>query len=164
MTKRKNNRRYKKNRSNHSNLLRWSMQFIQSTTIVLLHHSWSRKEDPRVPLIDCSINERSFFNTFCDLGSSVNIMPKVTYQYLFKDTPLHSLYVQLQMIDQTYRFPKGIAKDVMVKIRDHYVPTDFVVLDTRDEEQDPSIILGRPFLNTTNTIIYIKTRKIHFYF
>ena len=63
------------------------------------------------------------------------------------------------MIDQTYRFPEGIAKNAMVKIRDYYVPTSFVVLDIGDEEQDPSIILGRPFLNTTSAIIYIKSRR-----
>jgi hypothetical protein len=33
-----------------------------------------------------------------------------------------------------------------------------------DEEQDPPIVLGRPFLNTTRAIIYIKTGKIHFQF
>jgi hypothetical protein len=33
-----------------------------------------------------------------------------------------------------------------------------------DEEQDPPIVLGRPFLNTTRAIIYIKMGKIHFQF
>jgi ATPase subunit of ABC transporter with duplicated ATPase domains len=55
------------------------------------------------------------------------------------------------------------VKDVMVKIRDHYIPTDFMVLDM-GEEDDVHLILGRPFLNTTGTIIYIRTREIHFQF
>jgi hypothetical protein len=33
-----------------------------------------------------------------------------------------------------------------------------------EDECDPSIILGRPFLNTTKAIIYIGTREIHFKF
>jgi hypothetical protein len=55
------------------------------------------------------------------------------------------------------------VKDVMVKIRDHYVPTDFMVLDM-GEEDDVHLILGRPFLNTTSAIIYIRTGEIHFQF
>lgn len=53
-------------------------------------------------------------------------------------------------------------KDVMVKIRDHYIPTDFMVLDMG--EDNVHLILGRPFLNTTGAIIYIRTREIHFQF
>jgi len=67
------------------------------------------------------------------------------------------------MADQSFRRPEGVVKDVMVKIRDHYVPTDFMVLDMREKDDVP-LILGRPFLNTTGTIIYIRTRKIHFQF
>jgi hypothetical protein len=33
-----------------------------------------------------------------------------------------------------------------------------------EDEYDPPIILGRPFLNTTKTIIYIGTGEIHFKF
>jgi hypothetical protein len=49
-------------------------------------------------------------------------------------------------------------------MKDHYVLTDFVVIDMGNEEQDPPIVLGRPFLNTTRAIIYIKTSEIHFQF
>jgi len=50
----------------------------------------------------------------------------------------------------------------MVKIQDHYVPTDIMVLNMGEEEEDVPIILGRPFLNTTNVIIYIISGQIHF--
>ena len=51
----------------------------------------------------------------------------------------------------------------MVKIQDYYVLTDFIVLDM-EEEVDPPIILGRPFLNTTRAMIYMRLREIHFQF
>ena len=57
----------------------------------------------------------------------------------------------------------GIAKNVPVQIEDHYVPTDFLVVNM-GEECDPPIILGRPFLNTTKAIIYIGTGEVHFQF
>ena len=59
------------------------------------------------------------------------------------------------MADQSIRFPEGIAKDIMVIIHDHYAPTDFMVLDMGKDEDDTPIILRRPFLNTTNAIIYV---------
>jgi hypothetical protein len=33
------------------------------------------------------------------MGSSVNIIWKVTYKYLFSNKPLYPTYVQLQMVD-----------------------------------------------------------------
>jgi hypothetical protein len=39
-----------------------------------------------------------------------------------------------------------------------------MVLDMGDEEEDTSIVLGRPFLNTTDAIIYIGSGQIHFQF
>ena len=65
------------------------------------------------------------------------------------------------MVDQTIRFPEGIAKDIMVKIQDYYVPADFMILDMGEEEDVP-IILGRPFLNTTNAIIFVGSGQVHF--
>ena len=50
----------------------------------------------------------------------------------------------------------------MVRIHDHYAPADFMVLDMGEEEDDTPIILGRPFLNTTNAIIYVGSRQVHF--
>ena len=47
----------------------------------------------------------------------------------------------------------------MVRIHDHYALVDFMVLDMGEEEHDTPIILGRPFLNTTNTIIYVGLDK-----
>ena len=52
----------------------------------------------------------------------------------------------------------------MVKIQDYYVPIDFMILDMGEEEEDVPIILGRPFLNTTNVIIYIRSGQVHFQF
>jgi hypothetical protein len=43
----------------------------------------------------------------------------------------------------------------------HYAPADFMVMDM-EEEDDSLIILGRPLLNTTNAVIYIGSRQIHF--
>jgi hypothetical protein len=90
-------------------------------------------------------------------------MSKVTYDYLFGDEPLFLIYMQLQMADQTIQFLEGIAKNIMVKMQDYYVPAD-MILNMGGKEEDVPIILGSPFLNTTNTIIYIGSGQIHFQF
>ena len=90
-------------------------------------------------------------------------MAKTTYEFLFGNRPMHPTYVHMQMADQTYRIPEGIAKYVMVEIRGHYVPTDFLVLDMGAEDYDPPLILGRPFLNTTNAVIHVRNGEVHFW-
>jgi len=104
-----------------------------------------KKDDPGVPTIECTINPSSFQKVICDTESGVNIIAKVTYEHLYGTIPLYP----------TYRFVEGISKDVSIQIDDHYIPTNFLVLDMGEEEQDPPIILGRPFLNTIKAIIYI---------
>ena len=54
------------------------------------------------------------------------------------------------------KIPKGIVKDMLVKVDKFYYPVDFVVLDTEPIANGPNhvpIILGRPFLATANAII-----------
>ena len=61
----------------------------------------AKKDDLGIPMIKCTIRQRIFHKTFCDIGSGVNIMSKVTYEYLFGDEPLFPTYMQLQMADQS---------------------------------------------------------------
>ena len=138
----------------------------QEETLNMINTLWSKydhllaspflakKDDLGIPMIECTIGQRIFHKTFYDIVSGVNIMSKVTYEYLFGDEPLFPTYMQLQMANQTIQFPEVLAKDIMVKIQDHYVPADFMILDM-GEEDDTTIILGRLFLNTTNAIIYV---------
>ena len=54
------------------------------------------------------------------------------------------------------KIPKGLVEDVLVKVEKFYYPVDFVVLDTEPIACGPNhvpIILGRPFLATSNAII-----------
>jgi hypothetical protein len=121
----------------------------------------TKLDDLGVPTIDCMIGESTFYKMFYDIGSSVNIMSMVTYKHLFRNRPLYPTYVQLQLVDQSFRFPVGIARDIMVNIRDHFVPANFMILNM-GEEDNVHLILGRPFLNTTSAIIYMRSGEIHF--
>jgi len=115
-----------------------------------------------MPTITCEIGPQLFRNVFCDLGSSVNIMSKVIYENLLGCILLPT-FMRLQMADQTIRFSEGVAKDILVKIQDEYVPADFIILDMGANIDIP-VILGRPFLNTVNAVIYVGSSQIHLQF
>jgi hypothetical protein len=120
-----------------------------------------KRDNPGVPTIECTINRSFFQKSIYDTGSGVNIMAKVTYEYLYRTMPLDPTYA-LQMANQSFRFMDGIAKNVPIQIDDHFITTDFI--DIGEDEYDPSIILGRPFLSITKAIIYIATGEVHFQF
>ena len=64
--------------------------------------------------------------------------------------------ITISLADRSVKIPKGIVEDVLVKVDKFYYPIDFVVLDTEPIENGPNhvpIILGRPFLATSNAII-----------
>jgi hypothetical protein len=48
--------------------------------------------------------------------------------------------------------PVGIAEDIPVRIRNSFIPVDFMVLEMDACHQIP-LILGRPFLSTTGAMI-----------
>jgi hypothetical protein len=52
----------------------------------------------------------------------------------------------------------GVVEDIPVRIRDFFVPVDFVVLDMDVDTRTP-LILGRPFLSTTNANIDVEPER-----
>ena len=52
-----------------------------------------------------------------------------------------------------------IAENIPVKIRNFFVPVNFVILDMEVDYKTP-LILGRPFLSTVNAHIDVGVREI----
>ncbi|XP_039118130.1 uncharacterized protein LOC120254044 [Dioscorea cayenensis subsp. rotundata] len=96
----------------------------------------------------------SLEKALADSGASINIMP---YK-LFPKLGLHHLEpigITIQLADHSVRCPQGIVSDVIVKVGGLVFPTDFVILDV-DEDTEVSIILGRPFLATSQALLDIQ--------
>ena len=75
--------------------------------------------------------------------------------------------ITLSLVDRSVKIRKGIVEDVLGKVDKFYYPVDFVVLDTEPIENGPNlvpIILGRPFLATTNAIINFQNGVMHLTF
>ena len=64
--------------------------------------------------------------------------------------------ITLSLVDRCIKIPKGTVEDVLIQVDKFYYPVDFVVLDTEPAilmANYVPIILGRPFLATSNVII-----------
>jgi len=120
-----------------------------------------KRGDLGCPVFPISIGMVDFLEALCDFGSSVNIMPRVLYEKFFTH-PLLETTMCLQLADRTMSFPKGILKNICVRVGTLYAPVDFVVIETGTDERAP-VILGRPFLNTSGDVIYASAAKISFY-
>ena len=78
-------------------------------------------------------------------------MPKAVFDQL-NYIELTPIPMQLQLADSSVRHLEGIAEDVPVRVRDSFIPVDFVVLDM-DNQKETTLILGRPFLNTMHILM-----------
>ncbi|RVW69574.1 hypothetical protein CK203_066260 [Vitis vinifera] len=101
-----------------------------------------------------------FLKDLCTVKRGLNVTKKafLTEQECYHPVQVSSeaTSITLSLADRLVKIPRGIIEDVLVQVDKFYYPVYFVVLDS-----DPvvtgtnyvSIILGRPFLATSNAII-----------
>ncbi|KAF7812290.1 uncharacterized protein G2W53_033266 [Senna tora] len=63
------------------------------------------------------------------------------------------------LADRSIAYPRGVIEDVLVKVDKFIFPADFIVLDYEEDREVP-IILGRPFLATSRTIIDVQKGEL----
>ena len=98
------------------------------------------------------------FKALCDLGSGINLMPLSVIEKL-GIYGVQAAKISLEMTENSRKQAYGLVEDVLVKVEGLYIPTDFIILDTRKEE-DECIILGRPFLATAGAIIDVNRGEL----
>ncbi|GJZ57846.1 hypothetical protein Tco_0613340 [Tanacetum coccineum] len=101
--------------------------------------------------LPCFINNVCFNNALVDLGTSVNVMPLSTYLNLGLGELAHTK-LTVELAGRIVKYPKGIAKNVLVGIGKFTFPVDFIILDMPEDIKVP-LILGRPFLSTARAKI-----------
>ncbi|CAN6580958.1 unnamed protein product [Malus baccata var. baccata] len=132
----------------------------EQCSAVLLHKLPPKKKDPGSFTISCTIGNCDFSSSLIDLGASVNLMPYSVFKRLGEGElkPTSSI---IQLADRSITYPRGVIEDVIVKVDNLYLPTDFMVLDM-DEDLTTPIILGRPFLATARTLIDVEAGTLTF--
>ncbi|GJU08803.1 DNA-directed DNA polymerase [Tanacetum coccineum] len=67
--------------------------------------------------------------------------------------------MSLELTNRSIQYPRGIAKNVLIKVDKFILPIDFVILDRREDTRI-LIILGRPFLATARAMIDVFNKRI----
>nr|GEW11080.1 reverse transcriptase domain-containing protein [Tanacetum cinerariifolium] len=114
--------------------------------------------DPGKFLIPCDFSGMDVCHALADLGASINLM----HLSIWKKLSLPELtptQMTLELANRSITRPKGVAKDVSVKVWKFHFPTDFVVVDFEADPHVP-LILGRSFLGTVRALIDVYREEI----
>ncbi|WVZ03967.1 hypothetical protein V8G54_024773 [Vigna mungo] len=106
-------------------------------------------KDPGMFFVPCVIGNSKFDNAMLDLRASINVMPLSVVTSLSLG-PLMTMGMVIQLAKRSIVNPAGVLKDDLVLVDKLIFPTDFYILDMKDEEgiKSSTIILGRPFMMT----------------
>ena len=115
-------------------------------------------QDPGSFTIPCKIGQADIGKALCDFEATINLMPLSVAKRLSLGE-LTPITMTLQMADRTLAHLEGILEDVLIKVGKFIFPMDFVVIDIKEEKQVP-LVLGRPFLATTTTLIDLKKGEL----
>ncbi|XP_048227299.1 uncharacterized protein LOC125369331 [Ricinus communis] len=135
---------------------------VQVASIMLQHQLPLKMKDHGSFTIDITIGDKKHIKAMLDLGASINLMPYSMYERLGLGE-LKPTTMSLQFADRSIKYPRDIVEDLLVQVGKLKISVDFVVLDmenapTRDKEQ--TILLGRPFMATTRTVIDMHDGKL----
>ncbi|XP_050920323.1 uncharacterized protein LOC127137961 [Lathyrus oleraceus] len=119
-----------------------------------------KEKDPKSFSIPCVLGNHVIGKALLDLGASVSLMPLAVCNRLNLGET-QTTRMSLQLADRFVKYPIGILEDIPVRLSQLYIPTDFVVMDIKEDEEIP-ILLDRPFLSMAEAIIYVKRRKMNF--
>lgn len=96
-----------------------------------------------------------------DLGVSINAMSAFVYRSLRLGN-LEPTGVIIQLANRSVANLLGISEYVLIQVKDQIFLADFYVLDMEDElsNHGATLMLGRPFLMTTRTMIDVHARTL----
>lgn len=119
-----------------------------------------KQKDPESFSIPCVLGRHVIDKTLLDLGTSVSLMPLAVCERLDLGE-MQPTRMSLQLGDLSVKYPICILEYTPIRIRQIYIPTDFVVMDIKEDEEIP-ILLGRPFLSSAGVMINVKRGKMTF--
>ncbi|XP_021829063.1 uncharacterized protein LOC110769407 [Prunus avium] len=130
----------------------------KNVSVVLQSKLPPKQEDLGSFNIPINIEDKKVGRAMLDLGASINVMPYSVYQELGLGG-MKKTSIRLKLAYHSIKYPKGIVEDNLVQVNTLILPADFVVMDMEDNpsrDRVEPILLGRPFMATTNTIINVK--------
>nr|GEV97111.1 reverse transcriptase domain-containing protein [Tanacetum cinerariifolium] len=130
----------------------------ENCSAMLLKKLPKKLGDPGKFLIPSDFPKIDVCHALADLGASINLMPLSIWKKLSL-LELSPTRMNLKLVDKSITRPKGVAKDVFVKVGKFHFPTDFVVVDFEANPRVP-LILGRSFLRIGRALIDVYGEEI----
>nr|GEV04745.1 DNA-directed DNA polymerase [Tanacetum cinerariifolium] len=133
-------------------------KFASTIKTMLLKKLLEKLGDLGKFLIPCDFPGMDVCHALVDLDASINIMPIFIWKKLSLPelTPTRTT---LELANRSITRPKGVAKDVFVKVGKFHFLTDFVVVDFEADPRVP-LILGRSLLRIGRALIDVYGEKI----
>ena len=129
----------------------------ESCSAELLNEIPLKEKDPGNFTVPCTIEGVRFENALADLGASISLLPYSLYKRLELGELVHTR-ICFELANKTTKIPKGVAENVLVKIRKFVFLVDFVILEIEEDEKVP-VLLGRPFLAAAYAMIDVFNKK-----
>nr|GEU57506.1 reverse transcriptase domain-containing protein [Tanacetum cinerariifolium] len=123
----------------------------ENCSAMLLKNLPKNIRDPKF-LIPCDFSRMDACHALADLGASINLMPLSIWKKLSLPE-LTPTWMTLELADRFITHPKGVVKDVFVKLGKFHFPTNFVVVDFEADPCAP-LILGRSRIDRALIDVY----------
>lgn len=117
-----------------------------------------KEKDPGCLTISCILNDCDAGEAMIDSGASINMIPKHFLRKI-NGLILKPSDITITVADGSKSKPLGRVEDVVVRIEKLEFLADFIVMDIEDEGSIP-VILGRPFMATSNMLISVHDKRI----
>lgn len=105
------------------------------------------------PVVTISINNTLIRDTLIDIGAAINIMTWNTMEMLKLGPLLRPTPTILELADHTPVKPIGVVNDIIVTLASWKYHVYLLIIYSRYPTKGKLIILGRPWLATTNAFI-----------
>ncbi|XP_021984511.1 uncharacterized protein LOC110880205 [Helianthus annuus] len=124
------------------------------------------------PIMPIHVGKLKIPHALLDYGASMSVLPGDLYD-MYDFGPVEDTNTMVSLADESWRHPRGVVRNVIIRLGEFDYPVDFLVLDYVSTElaSQQRVILGRPFLYTANSQINCrdgvitmteKNRKLYF--
>ena len=125
---------------------------VMLSDLLLGKVSLVKYEDPGNPIVTMKNYRHSFPNTLVNLGAAINILTAGACEKL-GISALEPTTTLLELADRYVIRPEGIVQDIMVSVDSWEYLVDFLVINPKNRMEGHPLILGRPWLATTDAYI-----------
>ncbi|XP_050919816.1 uncharacterized protein LOC127137392 [Lathyrus oleraceus] len=99
-----------------------------------------KEKDPQSFSIPCVLGNHVIDKSLLVLGASVSLMPLAVCNRLNLGE-MQLTRMSLQLADRSVKYPIGILEDITVRIDQLYIPIDFVVMDIKEDDKIPILLI-----------------------